>query len=499
MDTPQQSPDSQRSKTDQMQALNEAVKVAGITARVESSAVVEQIMSTLTAGEVPERVLVVEYKGHKDACWMVATDQRLMLLYPKMFSKQRNVLSLDYKQLTDVEWKPGMANHRITLCMGRKQEVCHASWLAGQDRGRELVEHLRSKIPQAAHTSAMTPQASKARQLEEFVYNLDPVTKSGIGKVDFEYLASILDPEEMPERMIGAAYDPRAGHSYRFRLEANADLKPGTLVATINRLVFTHKPTLGKPHTVSIAYETIEDVTHTTGRVWGSVSAWVNGMEQKFDKIDQGKVAGWVRYIQQHANLTQEQPGPGTEVPPHTVEAYLRRLDKAHREALLDGADPQLLADLLEPGELVEQIHATVYTDDYILEVHNLPGVVVRTDQRLVFFSNFHQSTPYWSAFAYSDIDSIDHTRGRFMGSITIGVAQGTSKFDSLPDGEVEEWIQCIQERAGLKEAPQQPQQTVTQQPPSRLDELKKLGELRDSGVLTDDEFEAEKARLLSS
>ena len=42
------------------------------------------------------------------------------------------------------------------------------------------------------------------------------------------------------------------------------------------------------------------------------------------------------------------------------------------------------------------------------------------------------------------------------------------------------------------------PQQTVMQTGPSYLDELKKLGELRDAGVITPDEFEQEKAKLLA-
>ena len=42
------------------------------------------------------------------------------------------------------------------------------------------------------------------------------------------------------------------------------------------------------------------------------------------------------------------------------------------------------------------------------------------------------------------------------------------------------------------------PQQVVMQAGPSYLDELKKLGELRDAGVITSDEFDQEKAKLLS-
>ena len=42
------------------------------------------------------------------------------------------------------------------------------------------------------------------------------------------------------------------------------------------------------------------------------------------------------------------------------------------------------------------------------------------------------------------------------------------------------------------------PQQVVMQTGPSYLDELKKLAELRDAGVITPDEFDQEKAKLLS-
>jgi hypothetical protein len=44
------------------------------------------------------------------------------------------------------------------------------------------------------------------------------------------------------------------------------------------------------------------------------------------------------------------------------------------------------------------------------------------------------------------------------------------------------------------------PQQfpSVQAQAPSKLDQLKQLGELRESGVLTPEEFEAEKARIMS-
>ncbi len=53
----------------------------------------------------------------------------------------------------------------------------------------------------------------------------------------------------------------------------------------------------------------------------------------------------------------------------------------------------------------------------------------------------------------------------------------------------------------------QEPQQEEAEQPqaapppaaPDPLDRLKELGELRDSGVLTEEEFQAQKAKVLAS
>ena len=429
----------------QMQALNDAMKGMGIT-RVGRTDDVDQIAHALAPEEFPEMALMVEYQSHTE-CLAIATDRQLLLLKPKLFSKKRDIKRFPYHQLTDVSWKPGIANHRITLHLGKRQEVIHCSWLAGQDRGRDLVALLRSGIPEDTKAVAATPQSAKARTLEEWVYHLDPATKSGItGKLDYQQLARALDAEEMPVRMVSGAYDFRAEYSYRAKLEANADLKSGTLMATPNRLVFVHKPTFGQPLVIAISYNRIEDVTHTTGKIFGSLSIWVDGAEQKFDKIDQAKVAGWVHHVQQRAGIS---PVP-VDAPANTLDGYLRQLDMQERELLLQSMVPQDIADLLGDGEVVERIRSVAYTDNYMLEVHAWPGVLVRTDRRLLYCSNWRGSKPAIASFKYDDIDSIDHTRGRLMGSITIVTAEATAKFDQLPDGEVAEWLELIQERAGI-------------------------------------------------
>ncbi|UCE01186.1 MAG: SHOCT domain-containing protein [Chloroflexota bacterium] len=52
-------------------------------------------------------------------------------------------------------------------------------------------------------------------------------------------------------------------------------------------------------------------------------------------------------------------------------------------------------------------------------------------------------------------------------------------------------------DQAALSQGSQSPQPTASEAEPSYLDELERLGELRDKGFITDEEFEAKKKELL--
>jgi hypothetical protein len=61
-------------------------------------------------------------------------------------------------------------------------------------------------------------------------------------------------------------------------------------------------------------------------------------------------------------------------------------------------------------------------------------------------------------------------------------------------------------ERWAQQEAPQEPQAAPAAAPapptaaaPSMIDQLKELGELKNQGILTEDEFAAQKAKLLAA
>jgi hypothetical protein len=78
--------------------------------------------------------------------------------------------------------------------------------------------------------------------------------------------------------------------------------------------------------------------------------------------------------------------------------------------------------------------------------------------------------------------------------------AAKTKRADLLQGGELDPELQALMnadeaERRGVTQAA--PPVATAAAPSSRLDQLKQLGELRDQGVLSDAEFEQEKARIL--
>ena len=85
---------------------------------------------------------------------------------------------------------------------------------------------------------------------------------------------------------------------------------------------------------------------------------------------------------------------------------------------------------------------------------------------------------------------------GLLRGMARVAVVSGTATAASnrVSRRQSERW--AAQEQAAAPEAPPAPAAPASSGE-SRIDQLKSLGELKAQGVLTDAEFEAEKARIL--
>lgn len=166
-----------------------------------------------------------------------------------------------------------------------------------------------------------------------------------------------------------------------------------------------------------------------------------------------------------------------------------------------DGAKRELraLPEHLWEGETVERITSGTYG--------NGTGIIVATDRRLLFLKDGMMSETS-EDFPYDKISSIQWSTGMLLGTITVFVSGNKSEIRNVGKNDGKAIVDLVRNRTSNKSAP------VTAQPaPSQvaagsaapaqsesdviLDQLKKLGDLREAGILTEDEFSAKKVDLL--
>ena len=79
--------------------------------------------------------------------------------------------------------------------------------------------------------------------------------------------------------------------------------KHGLLVITDRQLVFLSKTPLSAWHIYQCPYRHIDRLDHSKGMIFGSISIWVDGLEEKFDKISSFAVGDWVRALEQKVGV----------------------------------------------------------------------------------------------------------------------------------------------------------------------------------------------------
>ena len=98
--------------------------------------------------------------------------------------------------------------------------------------------------------------------------------------------------------------------------------------------------------------------------------------------------------------------------------------------------------------------------------------------------------------FAFGLLTSIQYKKGITFGEVTLLASGDSTTFRMMPKAGVDDIVKAIRQRMALahngNDSP-----FAAAVPVSVADELAKLASLRDSGLLTNDQFEAQKAKLL--
>lgn len=187
---------------------------------------------------------------------------------------------------------------------------------------------------------------------------------------------------------------------------------------------------------------------------------------------------------QESRRIEREQSQPPVISKAEAISAALERAEVSD-VSIFGKWEVKALPEVLRDGELPEGLASGFYEDSI--------GVVVATNQRVIFINKGLFGALKTADFEYGNITSVVASSGLIFGEIRIHVAGNVDRIDKLTGSEATKLADLIrgkirQHSSGI------PSFTA---PMSIADEIAKFAKLRDDGLITDSEFDAQKARLL--
>jgi Bacterial PH domain/Short C-terminal domain len=167
--------------------------------------------------------------------------------------------------------------------------------------------------------------------------------------------------------------------------------------------------------------------------------------------------------------------------------------------ALKDSKREQITADLqpiLMDGEQLIDVTTGAADVMRLGQPTERRGTLFITDRRVGLFTKKLGGHDMLD-FSYGLLTSIEYKKGFSYGEITLLAAGDRTRFHMIPKDLVENLAKVIRERMVASTQPSQPA-TPAGSVASVADELLKLASLRDSGILTQEEFDAQKSKLIA-
>lgn len=165
----------------------------------------------------------------------------------------------------------------------------------------------------------------------------------------------------------------------------------------------------------------------------------------------------------------------------------------------LDGASQFLgrkeikeLPSILWENEAVEKLVQGAYENNL--------GILVATNKRLVFVDKGLLYGLKVEDFPYDKITSIQYKTGLILGDITIFASGNKAEIKNVDKGLVRNFAEYV--RARITKVQEHASKNIEDNSSTSLDIadlIKKLADLRDAGILTEEEFVLQKTKLLNN
>jgi|688.fasta_scaffold85934_3 hypothetical protein len=173
------------------------------------------------------------------------------------------------------------------------------------------------------------------------------------------------------------------------------------------------------------------------------------------------------------------------------INSQVSKIQGLHR--LLVRKEIKELPDILWDNEQIENIIVGVY--------NNSNGVLVATGKRLIFIDKGLFSLKV-EDFPYDKISSIQYEVGWMLGKLTIFSSGNKAVIEKISTGQTKTFAEWLRARISSDtknniSASQQLQSQKYQEDGDVISKLEKLAKLKKQGILTQDEFETQKSKLL--
>lgn len=151
----------------------------------------------------------------------------------------------------------------------------------------------------------------------------------------------------------------------------------------------------------------------------------------------------------------------------------------------------------LEPNETVDEAVLGAYETKRMGQDTVRNGILMATNRRLVFYAKKRGGYDLES-FPYENISSFEQGKNMMGGNVSFFASGNKVQVKWIKEGDLRRLVDVVKSRMG------KPSQPSTSAPASGSEvedipaQIQKLAALRESGILTDDEFASKKADLLS-
>jgi len=165
------------------------------------------------------------------------------------------------------------------------------------------------------------------------------------------------------------------------------------------------------------------------------------------------------------------------------------QIKKIGAGGLLHRKEVKELPHVLWENELLEKLVQGFY--------NNGTGILVATDKRLIFMDKGLIYGLRVEDFPYDKITSIQYKTGLLLGEITIFASGNNATIQNIQKGDVKPFAEYVRARitAKMEHASAPPQLPVSQD--DVISKLERLATLKEKGILSDEEFREQKAKIL--